>query len=459
MSGSFVIHEGDVLSMMREMPDNSADALLSDPPYGILFMGKRWDISVPGANVWSEALRVLKPGAPMLVFGGTRTFHRLACAIEDGGAEIRDCISWLYFSGFPKSLAIDKAIDAMNGDDRPVVGEKRSPDGKLQSARVPSSNGKYADGAHNSLSGKTRHNTSLTSAASAASAPWTGMGTAMKPGWEPCLIARKPIEGTVAENALKWGVGGLNIDGCRIEYADEEDRAAAAAAAAAQRLVHQNHGNGIGEYGLHGANAAASLQPYLDKQALGRWPSTVCLDENAATALDEQAGDRPGMSGGGVHRDGYRGRTGNRGQRMNIGVDSATTARGDRGGASRFLYVAKPTQSERDLGCSGNAHPTVKPISLARWLARLALPPARESMPRTILVPFSGSGSEIVGSLLAGWDRVIAIEREPEYIAIARARCELAITNPRAFEALRDGELNRGEKVDERQASLFGRDG
>jgi site-specific DNA-methyltransferase (adenine-specific) len=449
------VERGDVLDVLASMPDNSADACLSDPPYGLTFMGKRWDVSVPGVDVWAALLRVLKPGAPLLAFGGTRTYHRLAVAIEDAGFEIRDALAWMYGSGFPKSLDVSKAIDAANGDERPVRGRGEN------------------WGASKREDGKTGLGdfAGAWDVASAASAAWEGYGTALKPAYEPIVLARKPMDGTVAANVARWGVGGLAIDASRIGYASEEDQAAAAA----QRLCRPSDGVGVGEYGHHGANAESSLGPYLAKQALGRWPANVLLDESAAERLDAQSGDRPGMSGGGAHAPGYTGG-------MFGAIDAPHLARNDHGGASRFFYVAKPTREERELGCASlpmrsaaemtdsedgqarldsprtgagrtagarNHHPTLKPITLTRYLARLIMPPK----PGRILVPFCGSGSEMIGAILAGWPDVVGIEREADLVEIARARVALALSNPRAFEPYAE---RKAERVDERQMSLLG---
>ncbi|HUU96831.1 MAG TPA: site-specific DNA-methyltransferase, partial [Phycisphaerae bacterium] len=198
---------GDCLERIAEMPADSVDAIVTDPPYGLSFMGKGWDHGVPGEPFWAEALRVAKPGAPLLAFGGTRTHHRLMCAIEDAGWEIRDCLMWLYGSGFPKSLDVSKAIDAAAGAEREVVG---------RSARHVS--GK-ADQRTEGLRGTSTFQESvgmgqfLTAPATDLARRWHGYGTALKPAWEPIILARKPLAGTVAANVQQYGTGGLNIDG------------------------------------------------------------------------------------------------------------------------------------------------------------------------------------------------------------------------------------------------------
>ena len=468
---------------------------------------------------------MLKPGAHLLAFGGTRTYHRLVSAIEDAGFEIRDCIAWMYGSGFPKSLDISKAIDASNGDEREVVSETVS----RFTAGNPEASSKNR--AQRRKRGKIIKR--VTSAASAASAAWVGYGTALKPAFEPCVVARKPLDGTVAQTAQRWGTGGLAIDTGRIRYAGQEDQAAAAAAA--QRFVQDQNANRTAYCQFN--DGAGSLQSYLDRQDLGRWPANVTLshsdgcrrigskrvrtgparktngsgknfgsgttkpalpDAGYASAdgteeiakwrcvggcpvklLDEQAGDRPGMSGGGSHREDYGGG-------MFGGIDSVGTARNDNGGPSRLYYSTKASRQEREFGCEAlpsragyesvdreegsagltpragagrtsdrvrNHHPTVKPIALNKYLASLILPPAH-CAPRRIIVPFSGSGSEILGAIRAGWDEVVGIEREPDFAAIARARIERW---SQVREDLDESEaVAAAEKPDERQASLFG---
>ena len=329
------LHHADVLDALRAMPDNSFHGCLTDPPYGLSFMGHQWDHGVPSAEVWREVLRVLRPGAHLLAFGGTRTFHRLTCAIEDAGFEVRDCMMWLYGSGFPKS--------------------------------------------HNG--------------------PWGG--TALKPAWEPIIVSRKPLAGTVAANVQAHGCGGLAIDASRVEAGGPD--------------VNARKNKGTGErfggrtFGvMHGDGSGWEATQ-------GRWPANVILDEEAGAALDAQSG-----------------------------------------GASRFFYCAKASRAERDAGLEGfaaqatsrygeqgqgptpqqtprkpveqrNVHPTVKPLALAAYLARLILPPVEGTR---LLVPFCGSGSEMLGGLRAGWSHVEGIDSWDVAVRIARARLAHAAGAP-----------------------------
>lgn len=417
---SFSVLCGDVLERLPEMEPQSFDAVLCDPPYGLSFMGKAWDHGVPGEEVWRMVSAALKPGAPLLAFGGTRTYHRLACAIEDAGFEIRDSLCWLYGSGFPKSLDISKAIDK-------AAGHWRGRAGAVTIHSQPAKGTEYE---------RTEKGDPITAAAAA----WQGYGTALKPAWEPCILAMKPTDGTFAQNAEKWGVAGLNVDGGRIpgdvpSVPQPNFRCA------------RNHRTGLDATSRNGSMSSAPL---------GRWPANVLLDEEAAAALDEQSGVR---KAGGTVRGSEPSETGQNGIYGRF-ARVANSPHNDTGGASRFFYCAKSSRREREAGLEGlptttpaertgrkegsaglvmdggkanpyagntgaqparNHHPTVKPLALCEYLARLILPPKRDT-PRRLLVPFSGSGSEMIGALLAGWDEVVGIEREPEYAEIAEAR-------------------------------------
>jgi site-specific DNA-methyltransferase (adenine-specific) len=283
------------------------DAVVTDPPYGLSFMGKEWDHGVPGVPYWTEALRVLKPGGHMLAFGGTRTFHRLACAIEDAGFEIRDCLMWLYGSGFPKSADVSKMIDKQAGAEREVIGPRVTGDGHIQN-RV---NGRNEFGTFQT---KNDGYDLVTAPATPDALRWQGWGTALKPAWEPVLLCRKPIVGTIAANVLAYGTGGINVDGCRI---------------------------GTGAEGI-GARPASTLRAsgaFLNTDAYqpnvaGRWPANLVLDEDAARALDEMSGVSRSAAAARPRR-GSRGYSGGLDQ-QDAGV---SVSYGDTGGASRYFKV------------------------------------------------------------------------------------------------------------------------
>lgn len=464
-----VLH-ADCLDAMRNMEADSIDAIVTDPPYGLAFMGKGWDHGVPGVEFWREALRVAKPGAHLVAFGGTRTYHRLACAIEDAGWEVRDCLSWLYGSGFPKSLDVSKAIDKMGGESvawfidyvETVCAQRGIAKSEI-TALFPSRNGNmtgwfwnkksgnqnltpeqfnrirdflalpFADLAeaereiigHKQAglgSGKTYafqeangHASTIvpiTAPATDAARAWQGWGTALKPAWEPIILARKPLVGTVAANVLAHGTGAINVDGCRIGWRNEADAAAAAAAATgyetarARKTIVQS--NAIGKESRDGTE-------HYDPHAIsGRWPANVALDEEAAAILDGQTGDRPSTLTGRAEA----------GQRHDLPRDnkSATGYHGgipagrvyaDSGGASRFFYTAKASRKERG---EGNVHPTVKPLALMRWLVQLVTPKGG-----VVLDPFAGSGTTLLAAQSEGFDAV-GIEREAEYVEIIKKR-------------------------------------
>ena len=409
------IHHGDCIEVLRTLPDASVDSVVTDPPYGLEFMGKEWDKlqtaqwrgerekwqdglvenhiahrlskgprygNEPAAmqdwhNAWAtEALRLLKPGGHLLAFGGTRTWHRLACAIEDAGFEVRDSIAWLYGSGFPKSLDVSKAIDKAAGAERDRV---------PYFGGIASGSGNYGGG------GKVHAGSKVGPApATPAAQQWQGWGTALKPAFEPVVVARKPLIGTVAANVLEHGVGGLNIDGCRI---------------GTDQVGWGGGGSALHEGGL-------SREGGYARPTTGRWPANVILDEDQAEVLDGQSGVTSSRASAGRNGSDDGGTTWNL-QR------AADEVRGhdDTGGASRFFYCPKAPASERPK-VDGIAHPTVKPLALMRYLCRLVTPPGG-----VILEPFAGSGTTVEAALLEGFN-IIAIEREAEYLPLIQARLD-----------------------------------
>lgn len=413
--------EGDCVAVMRAMPARSVDAVVCDPPYGIAFMGKAWDRPTVGprrrgsdpavefqrwCSVWAtEAYRVLKPGAHLLAFGGTRTYHRLACGLEDAGFEIRDCILWLYGEGFPKSFDVARAIDEQLGVEREVVGRGS---GGIRTAFA-------YDAAERT------QEFDLTVATSPKAREWAGWATTLKPAFEPVVVARRPLEGTIASNVLEHGTGALNIAAARIP----------------------SSGGGP-----------------------GRWPANVAFDEAAAAMLDEQSGESRSR------RSERRARSGEYGW----GLTSSGETHDDEGGASRFFYVAKAHPNERDAGLEGfrrrrpgriigredespdgrlavtrNLHPTVKPIGFMSWLLQLVTPPDG-----LVVDLFAGSASTVCAGFVAGVP-VVGIEREPEYVAIGRARARWWAAQPRDIDpvAVARAAVRRIDVADAGQLEIF----
>ena len=310
-SGAHAIAHGDVLAVLKDLPDNEFDALLCDPPYGFSFMGKAWDYQVPSVEVWKEALRVLKPGAPLIAFGGTRTFHRVAVNIEDAGFELRDVLAYLYGVGFPKSLDVSKAIDKAAGATREVVG--------------PNPNARPTDGqTFNAMGAKTHP--PITAPATPLAEQWSGYGTSLKPAWEPAILARKPLEGTVAANVAKWGCGGLAIDACRIEGPPRNPG-------------FVNPSTREGDWGMQRTGMVGSETPQ------GRWPANVAMDEDAAAALDAQTGVLTSHG----HRTPIKRGMGYGGTRT---PSTLAPIASSSGGASRFFYCATVSTREREHGCA-----------------------------------------------------------------------------------------------------------
>lgn len=385
---TFELNHGEVLDRLPELADCSIDACVTDPPYELGFMGKKWDSSgiANSVDLWREVLRVLKPGAYLLAFGATRTYHRMACAVEDAGFEIRDSLHWIYGSGFPKSLDVSKAMDKAAGVTREVVGHRYQPDIR---------GGSFQNRQRNGKSGNVPIADSIPS--TDAAKQWDGWGTALKPSHEPIVLARKPLqEPTVAANVLAHGTGALNINGCRVDYTGKTD----------PRTFGGSWKTGKAARNVYEGGYAGKE---LGVSQTGRWPGNVIFDQDAAAELDLQSGDR--KAGGSLN--------GSEPSRPAKNVYGEYADRRlwesyeDEGGASRFFYCAKASTSERG---EGNNHPTVKPVDLMQYLCRLVTPP--EGL---ILDPFLGSGTTGIAALREGF-RFVGIDREAEYIEIARRR-------------------------------------
>lgn len=418
-----IIHLGNCLDVLPTLADNSVDAVVTDPPYGLSFMGKKWDYDVPSVAVWAECLRVLKPGGHLLAFAGTRTQHRMCCRIEDAGFEIRDMIAWVYGSGFPKSLNVAKAVDAH-------IRCGGSSSRKLRQTDQETGGESYElRGLNNGILGeKKTWDRKEWEPATEQAKPWNGWGTALKPAMEPITVARKPLDGTVAANVQKWGTGAVNVDGCRVEGVPPS--------VPQPRL-------GVRERTTYGFGTGEGRNGEL-LQASGRWPANIIHDGS-----DEVVGMFPKEAGGRAPASGPSLRDENtsvaRGRYNGLPGDVEPVFYGDAGSAARFFYCAKASKADRDDGLDGmdavatrigpdghtinpmtgreivniprrNHHPTVKPTDLMRYLCRLVTPPGG-----VVLDPFTGSGSTGKAAMLEGF-RFIGIELDPGYVEIARAR-------------------------------------
>jgi DNA modification methylase len=384
-----ILH-GDCRQIMPTIPTASVDSIVTDPPYELGFMGKRWDATGIAYDVgmWGECLRVLKPGGHLLAFGGTRTYHRMVCAIEDAGFEIRDSIHWLYGSGFPKSLDVSKAIDKAAGAEREVIasvfrGERSGTSSGIKGTPVPRTD-------------------TLTAPATDAARQWEGWGTALKPAHEPIVVARKPLNGTVAANVLQHGTGALNINACRIEYDSQADKDAALRGDAFKRKDIRD--NGWSRPWMQDQERIDQVNAEAKRRAdAGRWPANVIIDDHIANTNDHWP---------------------------------------------RYFYIAKPSKAERNTGLDGlpersvhrygagigegkdpeapaidrNHHPTVKPLTLIRYLIKLVTPPDG-----TVLDPFAGSGTTLTAAILEH-RHTIGIELTDEYHPIIHARTQWATT-------------------------------
>ena len=451
----FQVIEGDCLEVLKTMPDCSVDAVVTDPPYGLSqhtpeqvkdcllawckgevyqpkgkgFMGKTWDAWVPGPEVWKEVLRVLKPGGHALVFAGTRSMDLMSMSLRLAGFELRDSIghayddsdsdaapllAWVHGQGFPKNLDISKQIDKLHGAKREVVevvyncpGEKR-----------------------NCMAGDFSGDRKITAPATPDAEKWDGFGTAIKPSWEPILLCRKPLEGTVAGNVLKHGTGGLNIGACRIGTDDNSARTPSNSA------TWGTYGNGKNNAAIHGTT--------------GRWPANVvltCSCDGADHSESCPVSQFPETKSGGSGADGEK--------RNGVVYGDWNLRKGGQvapstGSSARFFYTAKASKRDRDEGLENlpktvtddgrnksidnpyqrgetlrhNPHPTVKATPLMRWLCRLICPPGG-----VILDPFCGSGSTGKGAIPEGF-KFIGIEQDPESVMVARARIAWAAGEP-----------------------------
>ena len=474
MEKRYKLLNGDCLDKLKELEENSIDSIVTDPPYGLSFMGKKWDYDVPSQEIWEQCLRVLKPGGHLLAFAGSRTYHRMAVRIEDAGFDIRDQIMWVYGSGFPKSHNIGKAVDKLQGNQRQVVGsDSRTAKDACWGKADPNSpnydGSTYGVGEWDVTKGNS---------------PWEGWGTALKPAHEPIVMARKPFKGSVAENVLEYGVGGINVDGCRIGYSDNDDPRIG------KGYEWESKAEPFGE--------AITTQNKEGWNTQGRFPANIIFDEEAGKILDEQA-PKVGNAFNSKRKQNTRGGGGHTLTREHSEGESNGVFDG-LGGASRFFYCPKVSKKERSEGMienvpvfSGrprredgsviykethaeewaeamskkerkdktalagaeeklqtikgrdagqditnvphkarpvgraNIHPTVKPTDLMTYLIRLVTP--KDGI---VLDPFMGSGSTGKAAMREGF-QFVGIEREQEYMEIAEQRIDYEYNKRKFF--------------------------
>jgi len=473
---------GNNLESLKELKDNSIDSVVTDPPYGLSFMNKKWDYDVPSVDFWKEVFRVLKPGGHILSFGGTRTYHRMVVNIEDAGFEIRDQIMWLYGSGFPKSHNIGKAVDKIQGNEREVLGTKA--EFSLDGAKRNPNNHREVGEAAKEISHEYGYKQGWEAPVTKGQSEYEGWGTALKPANEPICVARKPLsEKSVAENVLKWGTGGINVDGCRVGYTSEADKESAKPgslnATGENSMFGLKSGNEQNSEGRFPANII--LECICDEVIKGEKGEKTTIQTNISNKeanwfrnaggdkeerwsfndkgdthtnpncpcylLDEQSGY---LKSGDVKPHHKKNKTANGYQGSCYGKfqneDTTLKGYGDGGGASRFFYQAKVSKAERNMGLDEfeekvkgdgrktiqadtpqqrqihnpkkNFHPTVKPVNLMTYLCRLITPEGG-----IVLDPFVGSGSTGIAARLEGF-RFIGMEMDSDYFKIAESRIE-----------------------------------
>ena len=407
-AGTNTTQPGDGLGVRGGWPADSVHAIVTDPPYGLAFMGRDWDDFDPKeyqewCERWAtEAKRVLKPGGHLLAFSGNRTHHRLFSGVEDAGYEVRDTLTWHQAEGFPKALDVSKAIDKQADAEREVVGEKRA-----GIARKGRSNNEVF---HDTIDEDQKH-IPVTAPATDAAETWDGWKTALKPATEFIVLARKPLsEGTVAENVQTHGTAALNVGACRIGADEDTNRPSGP--------------NNPEIYGEQGAEQRGST----DK---GRYPSNVVFDEQAAERLDREVGELA---------ESYQ-ETSKRGYVSRIYGDKDTEAGGadgctGSGGPSRYFYTSKASRAERTLdGRIANAHPTVKPQDLMEWVVKLVTAEGQ-----TVLDPFVGSGTTCAAAKEVG-RQFIGIEKQAKWADVARVRVGLSPDDP---SRVRDDDSQQG---------------
>ncbi len=389
------ILQGNSKQILRDIEKESVHSIVTDPPYELGFMDRDWDESgiAFDENFWTEVKKVLRPGGYVLSFGGSRTHHRLMVAIENAGFEIKGCCMWLYNTGFPKSHDVSRGIDKeldMEDEREVIATEERynEPSGLVKAGRGSEAREKI-----------TRE---ITAPASMEAKKWDDWGTALKPAYEPIVMAQKPLsEDTIAENVLRHSVGAINIDGCRLPTEDDTQRKVGD-----RQTGTYDEVGGMFEKGEYEGMKAGGHEG-------GRWPTNLMLDERASVLLDNQ---------GGKTKSKVREPTGGSQSSNRVAMGEVTTPdtskRGynDSGGISRYFYSPKPHSNEKNIGCEDNYHPTVKPIELISYLIRLVTPEDGK-----VMDPFLGSGTGAIAALLED-KKFVGIELDEEKAELSKKR-------------------------------------
>lgn len=404
--GLVTIYLGDCREVLPRLQAEQFHAVVTDPPYELKFMNKGWDGSGVAYDVrtWEAVLRVALPGAHLLSFGGSRTYHRMACAIEDAEWEIRDCVMWLYFNGYPKSMDIGKAIDKKLGAKRQQIRTPMSPNSNVMMDKIGATR-PWKEAAK--VAGYHEHDDD--EPVTEAAKEWHGWGTTLKPAYEPVVLARKALSGTAAECVMEHGAGGLNIDACRVGTTGQD----------VTRVIESKESSGSGVYNFNRANQGSESMSggFTKTQKDGRWPANLIHDgsdevvgmfpqvssSRGTSALPKKPGDSLGEDHG--------------------NSDHEPTTRGydDDGSAARFFYSPKADDSDRPHGKGAVVHPTVKPLDLMRYLVRLTCVRGGR-----VLDPFMGSGSTLCAAVLEGM-YCVGVELSQEYADIAIGKIKLAL--------------------------------
>ena len=437
---SYKLYKGNMMDLDQVIADESIDAVITDPPYEINFMNNKWDNNGVAfkKETWEKCYKVLKKGGYLLAFGSSRTFHRIAVAIEDAGFEIRDTIMWLYGSGFPKSVSVGKVIESKLLNGSANVKDIKKLDGIKETTTAGWNKKEIEAGKRDKEYIQTKTTVNYKTE---EGKKWDGWGTALKPAYEPIIVARKPIDKTIVENVMNYGVGGLNIDECRVPC---ENRTIPINSADTKKDTEHLFG------ALHN-----NVQRERVGSTLGRFPANIILTYDETDEQEVCGGMPETKSGANKERtsDGFNKNSYGKGIGIKVGMNNGEY--GDSGSASRYFYCAKASKKDRDDGLKEtNIHPTVKPTELMQYLVRLVTPKGA-----TILDCFNGSGSTGKAVMFENKERnaeykYIGIEMNEEYLTIAKQRIESAQKNQIIYKTKEKDESGNEKEITQKQMTL-----